>query len=79
MLASIAYVKGEKVDKSGTWRIDDGDEPGWFEVMFLAYSDEGLLLGMSWGAPEGENLFVFKETNGVFQETDLRSGRYWAP
>ncbi|MNN22802.1 hypothetical protein D3C81_1361790 [compost metagenome] len=88
MLASIAYIKGDtvlfkdfpaKYDESSTWRVDSGDEPGLFEVLFLAHSDEGLLLGVSWAAPEGENLFVLKETNGVFQDTDLRNGRYWAP
>ncbi|UVI30267.1 hypothetical protein [Paenibacillus spongiae] len=88
MLASIAYIKGDRVlfkdfpakyDEFSTWRVDGGDEPGRFEVLFLAHSDEGLLLGMSWGAPEGENLFVLKEADGAFQETGLRSGRYWAP
>ncbi|MNI17752.1 hypothetical protein D3C73_711340 [compost metagenome] len=88
MLASISYIKGDvvlfkdfpaKYDESSTWRVDSGDEPGLFEVLFLAHSDEGLLLGMSWAAPEGENLFVLQEANGVFQDTDLRGGRYWAP
>jgi len=88
MLASIAYIKEDKAvfkdfpakyDEFGTWRAEGGKEPGWFEVLFLAHSDEGMLLGMSWGAPEGENLFVLKEANGVFQDTRLRGGRYWAP
>jgi hypothetical protein len=88
MLASIVYIKGDKVvfkdypakyDEMSTWRVDAGDQPGLFEVLFLANSDEGLLLGITWTAPEGENAFVLKEVNGVFQETDLKSGRYCAP
>ncbi|MCM3702358.1 hypothetical protein [Paenibacillus macerans] len=89
MLASIAYIKGDQVlfkdypatyNDYGTWRVEDGgDHPGRFEVLFLARSDEGLLLGLSWGAPEGESLVILKEANGALQETDLRSGRYWAP
>ncbi len=88
MLASIAYIKDDKVafkdypakyDEMSTWRVDAGDRPGLFEVLFLADSDEGLLLGLTWAGPEGENAFVLKEVNGVFQETDLKRGRYWAP
>lgn len=88
MLASIAYINEDKVifrdypakyDELSTWRVDAGDEPGLFEVLFLAKSDEGLLLGITWAGPEGENIFVLKEKEGVFEETDLISGRYWAP
>ena len=88
MLASIAYIKGDKVmfmdypakyDEMSTWRVDAGDRPGLFEVLFLANSDEGLLLGLTWAAPEGENAFVLREVNGAFEGTDLKSGRYWAP
>lgn len=88
MLASIAYIKEDEIvfkdypavyNESGTWRVDAGDDPGWMEVMFLAQSDEGLLLGMSWGAPEGEVTFILKAVNGVFEETGLGSGRYWSP
>ena len=88
MLASIAYIKDDKVvfkdypakyDEMSTWRVDAGDEPGLFEVLFLADSDEGLLLGLTWAAPEGENDFVLKESNGVFEETALSVGRYWSP
>ena len=88
MLASIAYIKDDKVvfkdypakyDEMSTWRVDSGDEPGLFEVLFLADSDEGLLLGLTWAAPEGENDFVLKESNGVFEETALSVGRYWSP
>jgi len=88
MLASIAYIKGDEVvfmdypakyDEMSTWRVDAGDRPGLFEVLFLANSDEGLLLGLTWAAPEGEGVFVLKEENGVFQETGLKGGRYCAP
>ena len=88
MLASLAYVKGEKVvfkdypakyDQYNTWRADGGDSPGNFEVMFLSNSDKGLLMGITWGAPEGEGMYILREENGAFTETHLKSGRYWAP
>lgn len=88
MLASLSYIKGDKViikdypakyNENSTWRIDAGDDPGFFEVMFLAESTDGLLLGLTWGAPEGETAYILKEENGVFQETDLACSRYWAP
>lgn len=88
MLASLAYVKGEKVvfkdypakyAQYDIWRADGGDSPGIFEVMFLANSDEGLLMGITWGAPESEGMYILRETNGAFTETQLKSGRYWAP
>lgn len=88
MLASIAYIEGDKVvfkdypakyDEMSTWRVDAGDQPGLFEVLFLANSNEGFLLGLTWAGPEGENDFVLKAVNGAFQETDLKSSRYWAP
>lgn len=88
MLFSLAYIKDDKVvlkdypakyDEYSTWRVDAGDEPGLLKVLFLAESDEGLLLGMTWGAPEGESVFVLKEEGGVFQDTELKNGRYWSP
>jgi len=88
MLASIAYISDDKAvfrdypakyDEMSTWRVDAGDEPGLFEVLFLANSDQGLLLGLTWAAPEGENILILKEANGVFEETGLSVGRYWAP
>jgi hypothetical protein len=88
MLASVVYIKDNKIifkdypakyDETSTWRVDAGDRPGSFEVMFLANSDKGLLLGMTWGAPEGEGSFILREERGTFQETDLKSGRYWLP
>lgn len=88
MLFSLAYINDDKVvlkdypaiyDEYSTWRVDAGDEPGLLKVLFLAESDEGLLLGMTWGAPEGESVFVLKEEGGVFQDTELKNGRYWSP
>lgn len=88
MLASVAYMNGDKVlfkdfpatyNETGTWRVDGGDEPGLFEVLFLAHSDEGLLLGLAWAGAEGENLFVLQEADGALQDTNLLSNRYWAP
>ena len=88
MLASIVYLKDDKVvfkdypaeyDEVSTWRVDAGDLPGLFGVQFLANSDEGLLLGLTWAGPEGENIFILKDTNGIFEETGLKADRYWAP
>jgi len=88
MLASIAYTKEEKVvfkdypakyNETSTWRVDGGDDPGLFEVLFLANSDEGLLLGLTWAAPEGENVYILKEVNGIFEETALNAYRYSSP
>ncbi len=88
MLASIAYIKDDQVvlkdypakyDEQSTWRVDAGGQPGLFEVLFLANSNEGLLLALTWAGPEGENEFVLKDVNGTFQDTGLKSGRYWAP
>ncbi|GLX68650.1 hypothetical protein [Paenibacillus glycanilyticus] len=88
MLASIAYISGDQVlfkdfpatyNESGTWRVDGGDDPGLFEVSFLAHSDEGLLLGIAWAGAEGENLYVLQEKDGALQDTDLTGGRYWSP
>ncbi|WP_248758611.1 hypothetical protein [Paenibacillus sp. ATY16] len=88
MLASIAYINDDKVlfkdfpatyNESGTWRVDGGDDPGRFEVLFLAHSDEGVLLGIAWAGAEGENLFVLQEADGALEDTDLKGGRYWSP
>ncbi|NIK70532.1 hypothetical protein [Paenibacillus sp. BK720] len=88
MLASIAYIHEDKVlfkdfpatyNESGTWRVDGGDDPGRFEVLFLAHSDEGVLLGIAWAGAEGENLFILQEADGALQDTDLKGGRYWSP
>ncbi len=88
MLASIAYVKDDKVvfkdypakyDEQSTWRVDAGDRPGLFGALFLANSNEGLLLGLTWAGPEGENVFILKDVKGALEETGLKSGRYWSP
>lgn len=88
MLASIVYLKDDKVvfkdypaeyDELSTWRVDAGDRPGLFGVLFLANSNEGLLLGLTWAGPEGESIFILKDTNGALEETGLKAGRYWAP
>jgi predicted small lipoprotein YifL len=88
MLASLAYIKGDQIslkdypavyNELSTWRVDAGDRPGLFEVLFLINSDKGLLLGISWQAPEGENVFILNAVNGAFEDTNLSCGRYWAP
>lgn len=88
MLASLVYMDGDKIickdypavyDENSTWRVDAGDEPGLFQVMFLARSDEGLLLAVTWAAPEGESSYILKEDGNTFAETEFVWGRYWAP
>ncbi len=88
MLASIVYAKGETVifkdfpavyDEMSTWRVDGGDHPGLFEVLFLADSDEGLLLGLAWAGAEGENAFILKSSGDTFKDTDLMCFRCWSP
>lgn len=88
MLASLAYIDEDKIlwkdypaiyNEMATWRVDAGDEPGLFEILFLIRSDDGLLLGVSWFGPEGENIFVLKEGDGALQDTDLKNGRYTSP
>ena len=89
MLFSIVYLEGEKTlfwdnpaeyDEYSTWRVDMGDEPGSFEPLFLARLDNGLVLALAWGAPEGESIVVLCEDNGRFIEReDYSYLRYWVP
>ncbi len=88
MLASIVYVRDDILvfndypavyDKMSTWRIDGGDHPGIFEVLFLADSDQGLLLGLTWAGAEGELIYILKANEDIFEDTDLTTSRYWSP
>ena len=89
MLFSIVYLDGPdtlfwdkpaEYDEWCTWRIDMGDEPGAFEPLFLARLDGGLVLALTWGAPEGETVVILYEENGSFIEKDeYLYSRYWAP
>jgi hypothetical protein len=87
MLASLVYSDGNITiskdypavyDEISTWRADGGENPGLFKILFLAKTDEGLILGLTWAAPEGENAYIYKEKNGVFTETQFENYRYWA-
>jgi|GEM_PF-1823527 len=89
MLFSIVYLDGPdtlfwdkpaEYDEWCTWRIDMGDEPGNFEPLFLARLDGELVLALTWGAPEGENVVVLYEDGGGFVEKDeYVYSRYWSP
>jgi len=89
MLFSIVYMDGEKTlfwdcpaeyNEGSTWRVDSGDEPGAFAPLFLAQFDEGLLMGLTWGAPEGENIVILYEDHGAFTQMDgIDYSRYWSP
>jgi len=50
-----------------------------FSVLFVADSEEGVVIGLTWAAPEGEGEFILKEVDGKLEETDIKSGRYWSP
>jgi len=89
MLFSIVYMDGEKVlfwdcqgeyDEFSTWRVDMGDEPGGFTPLCLARLDDGLLLLLTWRAPEGELIVSLGESRGRLVETaDYHYGRYLSP
>jgi len=89
MLFSIVYMDGDKVlfwdcpgqyDEYSTWRVDMGDEPGAFTPLFMARLDSGLMLTLTWGAPEGESIVILQEDNGRFVENaDYSYSRYWSP
>ena len=89
MLFSIVYLTDEKTlfwdnpaqyNENSTWRVDMEDEPGSFVPLFLARLDNSLVLILTWGAPEGENIVVLYENNGKFiQSMSNRYYRYCAP
>jgi hypothetical protein len=90
MLFSIVYLDGQQTlfwdnkatyDEYSTWRVDMGDNPGNLKPLYLArMEDEGLVLALTWGAPEGEILVVLQEDNGRFvRSDDYTFGRYWSP
>jgi len=86
MLFSIVYMDERKslfwnnpaeYDETSTWRADAGEEPGRFEPLLLARFQEGLLLILTWRAPEGETVVVLYEEGGRFvQADDLFFARY---
>jgi hypothetical protein len=87
MLYIIAYVNGDKMivqenpaeyDELSTWRVDDGGEMVIEEVLFIANTDKGIVMGLANNGPEGGNLYLVKEQNGKFVSVDGISGnRYW--
>jgi len=77
MLFSIVYMDDEKTlfwdnpavyDEVSTWRTDAGEEQGQFEPLILARFEEGLLLMLTWTAPEGDTIVILYEEDGVFKQ-----------
>lgn len=87
MLFSIVYLGSDKTlfwdcpaeyDEYSTWRAGMGDEPGMFTPLLLARQDSGLMLLLTWGAPEGERIVLLYEDDGRFIErSDYSYDRYW--
>lgn len=86
MLFSIVYIDESKMlfwdcpaeyDETSTWRADAGAEPGNFDPIILSRFPEGLLIMLTWSAPEGETTVVLYEEDGVLvQAEELYFGRY---
>jgi len=86
MLFSIVYMDEEKVlfwdnpaeyDEISTWRVDAGEMPGDFTPILLARFGEGLIMMLTWSAPESEIALTLYEEDGVLVEADeLFSARY---
>ena len=51
------------------WRVDTNG-PGYFDVLFLARFNEGLMLMLNWGGMEGEIIVLLYEENGAFVSLD---------
>ena len=89
MLFSIVYIEDDKTvfwdcpavyDEMSTWRVDMGDDPGELAPLFLARLENGLVLVLTWGAPEGEGIVVLYEDGGEFVDRyDYGYSRYWSP
>ena len=89
MLFSIVYLEGTRrmlfwdcpavYDEISTWRVDMGDEPGAFQIMFLAQLGDKLAMLLEWGAPEGASILLLHEDNGGFKKAESTYYRYWAP
>ena len=89
-LLSIAYIDENKLlfwdDKGfyieeedvGMWRVDTFG-PGYFDVMFLARFDEGLMLMLNWDAFEGESVVLLCEKDGEFVWSDRGSYYRYMP
>ena len=60
------------------WRVDTFG-PGYFDVMFLARFDEGLMLMLNWGAFEGESVVLLCEKDGEFVWSDRGSYYRYMP
>ena len=88
MLASLIYIDKNNIicddypakeDGWDIWRVGAGDEFGGFDVLFLAHTDEGLIMAVTWSAEEGEHAYILVEKDGIFANTQFDVYRYWYP
>jgi hypothetical protein len=90
LLASIVLVQHDKIafkdypakliGETEAWRADDGGviSPDMFSILFIARSKSGLLFGLCWAGPEGENETVLTESGEKLKENGGWY-RYWSP
>lgn len=68
-------------DGTSVWRVDDGGkiDPDLFSIRFVAKTDQGLLIIVSWVGAEGENTLFLLEKSDELQEQPAPAYRYWSP
>ncbi len=87
MLFSIVYTESESMlswhcaNEGSPWWEGLGEQPGLFTPLFLARLNNGLVLALTWGGPDGENIVFLYEDNGQFiNRIDYDYFyRYWSP
>ena len=74
---SIDYTT-EYVDEDGAdWRVDlEPDDVGLLEPVLLCRTQEGVLLIVTWSAPEGASRLILREKDGALEELDLGGWGY---
>ena len=60
-------------DGEANWRVDMGDEPGRWDILFVGRVAEGLFLATTWAAPEGTLLVFFVAKNGKLEEIEWQN------
>ena len=87
MLFEIVYDDGTQeisvsfpaeYSEYSTWRVDAGDSPGVWIPMFFCNIEDTLVMSTFWAAPEGGNLAVWFDDDGVWtQDEYLTTYWYW--
>ena len=87
MLFELVYRNGEQsitaefpaeYNEYDIWRAGAEDHPGMWDVLFLARIESGLLMATLWSGPEGGNLHIWTETDGVWQPSEtIGAYMYW--